>query len=122
MTKAKRDILLLILEVVILEILTCVLYFIVFPADIYGFVATKYLIDIVEDYLYEIMSLWLIFILVLGFAFSWTVLIVKWKGLKNVHLKLLIIWPVWIISYYVEIIVIALTILKTFSGTKYLTS
>ena len=121
MQKAKRDILLLILEVVILEILTCVLYFIVFPADIYGFMATKYICDLVQD-LYQIMPLWLIFILVLGLAFSWTVLIVKWKGLKNAHIKLLIIWPVWLISYYVDIIVIALAVHKTFSGVKALTS
>jgi hypothetical protein len=111
----------LILEVVFLEIITFVLYFIILPADIYGIVVSDYLFDLVGDYLYQIMPLWLIFILILVLNILWIVLIKKWKGMKNVHVKLFIIWLVLVISMYVQCILIALQILTVFSGTKYLT-
>jgi hypothetical protein len=112
MQKEKKEKLLLGLEVVLLAIFTLGLVFSAFSTEIF-WIVVRFLVDLIEGYVCQIMPLWLVFILVLGFDISWILLMVKWKGLKNIYVKIFITWVVIVISGFVLFALIGLTILNS---------
>lgn len=112
MQKEKKEKLLLRLEVVLLVIFTIGLVFSAFSTEIFWDVV-RFLVDLIERYVCQIMPLWLVFILALGFDISWIVLMVKWKGLKNIYVKIFITWVVIVMSALVLFALIGLAILNS---------
>ena len=113
MQKEKKEKLLLSLEVVLLVIFTLGLGFFAFSFEKFRDVLGRFLICLIGDYVCLIIPPWLAFILVLGFDISWIVLMVKWKGLKNARVKILITWPVIVMSALVLYVLIALAVLNS---------
>ena len=109
-TKAK---VLLGLDIFFLGIFTLGLGFFAFSFEKFRDVLGRFLICLIGDYICLIIPPWLAFILVLGFDISWIVLMVKWKGLKNTRVKILITWPVIVMSALVLYVLIILTILNS---------
>lgn len=108
-TKAK---VLLGLDIFFLVIFTLGLVFSAFSTEIFWDVV-RFLVDLIEGYVCQIIPLWLVFILVLGFDISWIVLMVKWSGLKNIHIKIFITWVVIVMSALVLFALIGLAILNS---------
>ncbi len=111
MQKEKKEKLLLSLEVVLLVIFTLGLVFFAISTEIFWDVV-RFLVRLI-DYVCLIIPPWLAFILVLGFDISWIVLMVKWKGLKNARVKILITWPVIVMSALVLYVLIVLAVLNS---------
>ena len=103
---------LLSLDVGLLVIFTLVLVFFAISTEIFWYVL-RFLVDLIDEYLCQIMPLWLVFILVLGFDISWIVLMVRWSGLKNIHVKIFITWVVIVMSALVLYALIGLAILNS---------
>ena len=104
--------LLLSLEVVLLVIFTLGLVSFAISTEIFWDVV-RFLVDLIDEYVCQIIPLWLVFIIVLGFDISWIVLMVKWKGLKNIHVKIFITWVVIVMSALVLYALIGLAILNS---------
>jgi hypothetical protein len=112
MPKAKKEKLSLSLFVILLVIFTLVLVFFAISTEIFWYVI-RFLVDLIDEYLCQIMPLWLVFILVLGFDISWIVLMVRWSGLKNIRVKIFITWVVIVMSALVLFALIGLAILNS---------
>jgi len=111
MQKEKKEKLLLSLDIFFLVIFTLGLVFFAISTEIFWDVV-RFLVRLIE-YVCLIIPLWLVFILVLGFDISLIVLMVKWKGLKNIHVKIFIIWVVIVMSAFVLFALIGLAILNS---------
>ena len=112
--KVKRDKLLIVLDILFLTIITVGLGFFAIQTETFWYVS-RLLISVFDGYVSLIIPPWLVFILVLGFAISWIVLMVKWKGLKNKHIKIFITWLVIIMSAFVLFALIGLAVLYSIS-------
>lgn len=111
--KEKRDKLLIVLDIFFLTIITLDLGFFAIQTEIFWYVS-RFLVRLIE-YVCLIIPLWLAFILVLGFVISGIVLMVKWKGLKNIHVKIFITWVVIVMSAFVLFALIGLAVLYSIS-------
>jgi hypothetical protein len=111
MQKEKKEKLLLIWDVVLLVIITLGLGFFAFSFEKFRDGLGRFLICLIGDYVCQFIPPLLAFILVLGFDISWIVLMVKWKGLKNTRVKILITWPVIVMSVLVLYVLIVYAVL-----------
>jgi hypothetical protein len=111
MQKEKKEKLLLSLDIFFLVIFTLGLVFFAISTEIFWDVS-RFLVRLI-DYVCLIIPLWLVFILVLGVDISWIVLMVKWKGLKNIRVKIFITWLVIVMSAFVLFALIGLAILNS---------
>ncbi|MHC4654524.1 MAG: hypothetical protein ACYS91_05825 [Planctomycetota bacterium] len=111
MQKEKKEKLLICLDIIILIIITLGLGFFAFSFEKFRDVLGRFLICVIEGYVCQIIPPWLAFILVLGFDISWIVLMVKWKGLKNIYVKIFITWLVIVMSALVLYVLAVLVIL-----------
>ena len=112
--KIKRNKLLIVLDIFFLTIITVGLGFFAIHTEIFWYVI-RFLISLFDGYVSLIIPPWLVFILVLGFVISWIVLMVKWKGLKNRHIKIFITWLVIVMSAFVLFALIGLAVLYSIS-------
>ena len=112
MQKEKKEKLLLSLDIFFLVIFTLGLGFFAISTEIFWDVV-RFLVDLIDGYVCQIIPLWSVFIVVLGFDISWIVLMVKWKGLKNIHVKIFITWPIIVMSAFVLFALIGLAILNS---------
>ncbi|KPL24565.1 MAG: hypothetical protein AMJ75_03445 [Phycisphaerae bacterium SM1_79] len=110
--KEKKDKLSIVLDIFFLTIITVGLGFFAIQTEIFWYVS-RFLVSLIE-YVCLIIPLWLVFILVLGLIISGIVLIVKkWKILKNIHVKIFIIWVVIVMSALVIFALIGLVVLDS---------
>lgn len=105
MSEEKRNKLLIVLDIFFLTIITLGLGFCAIHTKIIWYVS-------------EIIPQLLVCILV--FVILWIVLMVKkWKSLKNIHVKILITWPVIVMSALVLYALIVLALLYSIRDAFY---
>ncbi|MHC4547131.1 MAG: hypothetical protein ACYSYL_21910 [Planctomycetota bacterium] len=112
--KEKRDKLLIVLDVFFITIITLGLGFFAIQTEMFWYVE-RFFFSLIDGYVSLIIPQWLVFIVVLVFDVSWIVLMVKWKSLKNIHIKILITWPVIVMSTLVLYALIGLAVLHSIS-------